>query len=77
MILGAGGFEGNAEMRAEHGVPGEVAWTMAPRATNTGEPINAAIALGAATDCTRWAGSAPVSSRPTAAARSRSASAAG
>ena len=32
VILGAGGFEGNAEMRAEHGVPGDVAWTMAPRA---------------------------------------------
>jgi 3-oxosteroid 1-dehydrogenase len=50
VILGAGGFEGNAEMRAEHSVPGDVAWTMAPRATNTGEPMSAAIALGAATD---------------------------
>ena len=28
-------------MRAEHGVPGDVAWTMAPRGTNTGEPIAA------------------------------------
>ena len=27
----AGGFEGNAEMRREHDVPGDVAWTMAPR----------------------------------------------
>jgi len=50
VILGAGGFEGNAAMRAEHGVPGAVAWTMAPRATNTGEPLTAAMALGAATD---------------------------
>jgi 3-oxosteroid 1-dehydrogenase len=50
VILGAGGFEGNAEMREAHDVPGDVAWTMAPRATNTGEPMTAAIALGAATD---------------------------
>jgi 3-oxosteroid 1-dehydrogenase len=50
VLLGSGGFEGNAGMRREHGVPGDVAWTMAPRATNTGEPISAAIALGAATD---------------------------
>ena len=34
----------------EHGVPGDVAWTMAPRGTNTGEPIEAAVAIGAATD---------------------------
>ena len=50
MLLAAGGFEGNAAMRREHGVPGDVAWTMAPRGTNTGEPIEAAVALGAATD---------------------------
>ncbi len=50
VILGAGGFEGNADQRRERGVPGDVAWTMAPRATNTGEPIDAAVALGAATD---------------------------
>lgn len=50
VLLGAGGFEGNAEMRREHDVPGDVAWTMAPRSTNTGEPITAAIALGAAAD---------------------------
>ena len=50
VLLGAGGFEGNAEMREAHDVPGDVAWTMAPRATNTGEPMTAAIAIGAATD---------------------------
>lgn len=50
VVLGAGGFEGDAARRAEHGVPGDVAWTMAPRGTNTGEPLQAAIALGAATD---------------------------
>jgi 3-oxosteroid 1-dehydrogenase len=37
-------------MRREHAVPGATAWTMAPRGTNTGEPIEAAMALGAATD---------------------------
>ena len=34
----------------EHDIPGDTAWTMAPRGTNTGEPIRAAMALGAATD---------------------------
>ena len=50
VLLAAGGFEGNEAMREEHGVPGDTAWTMAPRGTNTGEPIAAAVALGAATD---------------------------
>ncbi len=50
VLLAAGGFEGNAAMRAERDVPGDVAWTMAPAGTNTGEPIEAAAALGAATD---------------------------
>ena len=49
VLLGRG-IEGNADMRRAHGVPGDVAWTMAPRATNTGEPMSAAMALGAATD---------------------------
>jgi 3-oxosteroid 1-dehydrogenase len=50
VLIAAGGCEGNAEERAAHGVPGDVAWTMAPRGTNTGEPIAAAVAIGAATD---------------------------
>ncbi|WP_205471551.1 FAD-dependent oxidoreductase [Nocardioides sp. SYSU D00038] len=50
VLVAAGGYEGNAERRAERGVPGDVAWTMAPAETNTGEPIDAAVALGAATD---------------------------
>jgi 3-oxosteroid 1-dehydrogenase len=50
VLLAAGGFEGNEELRRDHGVPGETAWTMAPRGTNTGEPLQAAVALGAATD---------------------------
>ena len=50
VLLAAGGFEGNETMRRDHDVPGDTAWTMAPRGTNTGEPIQAAVALGAATD---------------------------
>ncbi|GAA1140404.1 FAD-dependent oxidoreductase [Nocardioides aquiterrae] len=50
VLVAAGGFEGNADLRAEHGVPGDVAWTMAPSGTNTGEPIRAGAAIGAATD---------------------------
>src|SRR6478609_7797047 len=50
VLIAAGGFEGNAAERAAHGVPGDVAWTMAPRGTNTGEPIAAGVAIGAAAD---------------------------
>ena len=50
VLLAAGGFEGSMTMRQEHDVPGDVAWTMAPRGTNAGEPIRAAEMLGAATD---------------------------
>ena len=39
VLLAAGGFEGNEAMRRDHDVPGDTAWTMAPRGTNTGEPI--------------------------------------
>ncbi|MDT0203146.1 FAD-dependent oxidoreductase [Nocardioides sp. AE5] len=50
VLLAAGGFERNHDERARHGVPGNAAWTMAPEESNTGEPIAAAVALGAATD---------------------------
>lgn len=50
VLLAAGGFETNAEMREQNGVAGDAAWTMAPRGTNAGEPLGAAVALGAATD---------------------------
>ncbi|GAA4874154.1 FAD-dependent oxidoreductase [Saccharopolyspora cebuensis] len=50
VLLAAGGFEHDAGMRDEHGVAGEAAWSMAPDGTNTGEPLRAAMALGAATD---------------------------
>jgi succinate dehydrogenase/fumarate reductase flavoprotein subunit len=50
VLLAAGGFEGNPALRAVSGTPGEAAWTMGPPGTNTGVPIEAAVAIGAATD---------------------------
>ena len=50
VLLAAGGFEGNGAARAERGIPGDVAWSMAPRGANTGTAIEAALALGAAAD---------------------------
>ncbi len=50
VLLAAGGFEADASKRAERCVPGDVAWSMSPPGANTGAPIEAAIALGAATD---------------------------
>lgn len=49
VLLACGGFEGDDALRAEHGVPGTAAWSMAPQGTNTGEVLAAAVALGAAT----------------------------
>lgn len=50
VVIGAGGFERNAAMREECGVPGDAAWTMAPAGTNTGDVLAAAVRVGAATD---------------------------
>ena len=47
VLLAAGGFEGDPALRKANGVPGSAAWTMAPRGTNTGEPILAALRIGA------------------------------
>ena len=52
VLLACGGFEGNAPMRAAYGVPGDAVMTMGPRGTNTGEPLLAAVAAGAATELT-------------------------
>ncbi len=52
VLLAAGGFERDAAGRRTHVVSGEAAWTMAPEGTNTGDPLRAAVALGAATDLT-------------------------
>ena len=76
VLIAAGGFEGNHDARRA-AVPGDVAWTMAPRGTNAGEPIAGRRRVGAAHRLLRaQAGSVPGWSTPTAAARSRSASAA-
>lgn len=50
VLLGSGGFERNQDLRTKYGVPGAAAWAMAPAATNTGEPIAAAVAIGATTE---------------------------
>lgn len=50
VIVASGGFERNPAWRDQYGVPGDSAWSMAPDGTNTGEPIAAGAALGAATD---------------------------
>lgn len=50
VLLASGGFEGNGPLRDKRGVPGDATWSMAPAGTNTGEPIEAAERLGAATD---------------------------
>lgn len=50
VVIAAGGFEHNPAWRAEYGVPGDSEWSMAPRGTNIGEPIGAAMDIGAATD---------------------------
>jgi 3-oxosteroid 1-dehydrogenase len=48
VIVASGGFEHNQEWRTRYAVPGDSAWSMAPDGTNTGEPIAAAQAVGAA-----------------------------
>ncbi len=50
VIVASGGFEHNPQWREKYGVPGDSTWSMAPDGTNTGEPIAAAQAIGAATD---------------------------
>ncbi|MDN3359046.1 FAD-binding protein [Actinomadura sp. DC4] len=49
VLVAAGGFERNAEMRAEHRVPGDVRDAMGP-AGNLGRALQAGIDAGAATD---------------------------
>jgi succinate dehydrogenase/fumarate reductase flavoprotein subunit len=50
VLLAAGGFERDSALRAANGVPGSAEATMAPPGTNEGEPLQAAVAIGAATD---------------------------
>lgn len=41
VILGAGGFEANQDLRTLNGTPGNSGWTMAPAGANTGTAIRA------------------------------------
>jgi 3-oxosteroid 1-dehydrogenase len=50
VVVASGGFEHNPAWRDRYQVPGDAAWSMAPDGTNAGEPIAAAVAVGAATD---------------------------
>jgi succinate dehydrogenase/fumarate reductase flavoprotein subunit len=50
VLLAAGGFESDAELRQQHGVPGSARWSMSPDGANTGDALRAAVAVGAATD---------------------------
>ena len=50
VLLGAGGFEANEDMRRESGTPGAAKWSMAPRGANTGTAIQAAVQAGAAVE---------------------------
>jgi 3-oxosteroid 1-dehydrogenase len=49
VVVASGGFEHNPAWRTQYAVPGDPSWSMAPDGTNTGEPIAAAQAVGAAT----------------------------
>lgn len=49
VLLASGGFERNGLLRERYGVPGRAEHSMAPAGTNTGEPIEAALRIGAAT----------------------------
>ncbi|MDG9724461.1 FAD-dependent oxidoreductase [Streptomyces sp. DH41] len=64
VLLACGGFEGDDALRAEHGVPGGAAWTMAPRVTNTGDLLRAAVRIGAATELMDEAWWCPGTERP-------------
>ncbi|WAP51313.1 FAD-binding protein [Arthrobacter sp. ATA002] len=50
VLLGAGGFEANPQMRADNGTPGSADWTMAPAAANNGVAIRAAREAGGAVE---------------------------
>jgi len=50
VLISAGGFERNDELRTRYGVPGVAQDSMAPRGSGRGQALTAAIAAGADTD---------------------------
>ncbi|MEO9140214.1 MAG: FAD-dependent oxidoreductase [Jatrophihabitans sp.] len=64
VLLAAGGFEGNASMRASSGVPGSADASMAPPGVNLGEAMYAGVAVGAATDMLDQAWLCPALAQP-------------
>jgi len=48
VVLASGGFEGSDVLRRRYGVAGSAEWSMAPRGTNRGEALVAAMDAGAA-----------------------------
>ncbi|MFE7224311.1 FAD-binding protein [Nocardioides sp. NPDC057577] len=63
VLIASGGFEQNAAMRTEHGVPGSVTGAMGPEG-NQGRAIRAAIDIGADTDLMDQAWWAPGLAHP-------------
>lgn len=49
VLLAAGGFERNSELRSRYGVPGKTIWSMGAPG-GVGRPIQAGVEIGAATD---------------------------
>jgi glycine/D-amino acid oxidase-like deaminating enzyme len=64
VLLAAGGFESDPQLRQEHGVPGQARWSMAPAGANTGDALRAAVAIGAATDLLNEAWFCPALEQP-------------
>lgn len=50
VVLAGGGFENSDDLRREYNVPGKAEWSLAPTGSNVGEPMRAAMAIGADTD---------------------------